>query len=696
MKKFCTLFLLGLILNYWLPVTEAQTYTTGPKIEGPWLWMIAPTSQPGGAKAAASGVDWLAQASGGAVTEQQIATNGATAGTAVGNRVWTLGRLAPTGGKNIGQMVNDIGLGEGDIDHHVAYGSITLNSPRQQNTVMHVGSDDAVKVWLNGTLIHNNPKDRAARDYQDAFPVTLKAGKNVLLVAVYEWASLWSGFFGFSADAAYSPVISLPVHIDAAQRPPMYWVDGGKIYGFVGADIEGFALGADNVVSLAVDTSGGKLYWTEITHEGGGTINASNLDGTGVTQLASILADPGGIAVDTANSKLYWTNSRGRIQRANLDGSNIQNVLVDLTNPISVALAGGNMYWTEFNRDEFTGSLRFANLKGQKQIRTISTGTVPIFDIVIGDGKVYWTTLAPPEGGAIHSAYLDGTEATQLASILAVPLGIAVDTAGSKLYWTNTRGRIQRANLDGSNIQNVVEGLEDSFKIAINNSITETPVAEATPPDSTTPVSKYDVNADGTVDIMDVEVVFAALCSETPPATPGKLDVTGDGQLTIEDLVVVSQNIEASEAAAAPALRMQLTRAQIARIQEQIDVLQAMNDRSLGAQRTLAYLQSRLAAARPEQTQLLANYPNPFNPETWIPYELATDTNVQITIYNTQGVVIRTLQLGHQSAGYYTGRDRAAYWDGRNALGEQVASGIYFYQLQADNVSALRKMLIVK
>ena len=111
----------------------------------------------------------------------------------------------------------------------------------------------------------------------------------------------------------------------------------------------------------------------------------------------------------------------------------------------------------------------------------------------------------------------------------------------------------------------------------------------------------------------------------------------------------------------------------------------ATNDRSPAALRTLVYLQQLLVTARPEKTQLFANYPNPFNPETWIPYELATDTHVTITIYNTQGVVIRTLQFGHQSAGYYTDRDRAAYWDGRNALGEQVASGLYFYQLETDD-----------
>ena len=102
------------------------------------------------------------------------------------------------------------------------------------------------------------------------------------------------------------------------------------------------------------------------------------------------------------------------------------------------------------------------------------------------------------------------------------------------------------------------------------------------------------------------------------------------------------------------------------------------------------------AAPPPEVTQLLGNYPNPFNPETWIPYELATDTDVRITIYNTQGVVIRTLELGHQAAGYYTSRSRAAYWDGRNALGEPVASGVYFYTLTAGEFTATRKMLIRK
>ncbi len=100
--------------------------------------------------------------------------------------------------------------------------------------------------------------------------------------------------------------------------------------------------------------------------------------------------------------------------------------------------------------------------------------------------------------------------------------------------------------------------------------------------------------------------------------------------------------------------------------------------------------------AVPSETALSANYPNPFNPETWIPYQLSNTSDVKITIYDMRGTVVRRLDLGHQRAGYYTSRSRAAYWDGRNNRGERVASGIYFYQLQADHISLLRKMVILQ
>ena len=88
---------------------------------------------------------------------------------------------------------------------------------------------------------------------------------------------------------------------------------------------------------------------------------------------------------------------------------------------------------------------------------------------------------------------------------------------------------------------------------------------------------------------------------------------------------------------------------------------------------------------------MLANYPNPFNPETWIPYQLAEPADVTLTIYDIHGRVVRNIDLGHQRAGMYHGRSRAAYWDGRNAQGEPVASGLYFYTLKAGDFIATRK-----
>ena len=96
------------------------------------------------------------------------------------------------------------------------------------------------------------------------------------------------------------------------------------------------------------------------------------------------------------------------------------------------------------------------------------------------------------------------------------------------------------------------------------------------------------------------------------------------------------------------------------------------------------------------ETVLLPNYPNPFNPETWIPYQLAKPAEVTLTIYNMRGVVVRTIALGHQAAGVYTSRSRAIHWDGRNMFGEKVATGLYFYTLKTGDFTATRKMLIRK
>ena len=112
--------------------------------------------------------------------------------------------------------------------------------------------------------------------------------------------------------------------------------------------------------------------------------------------------------------------------------------------------------------------------------------------------------------------------------------------------------------------------------------------------------------------------------------------------------------------------------------------------------RGIIFLEQLLAALIPRETALLPNYPNPFNPETWIPYRLAEDAFVTLTIYDGSGQIVRTLDVGYQTAAFYESRSKAIYWDGRNEFGEQVASGVYFYHLSTGDYSATRKMLILK
>ena len=166
------------------------------KITGPWLWMIAPT-ETGQGGANSTDIDSLAEASGGEVTEEMVSIHGANAGDKVGDLEWTVGEIADTGGNNVNDLVNEIGLGEGDVNDHSSYALIILEAPEDQmNVPAKVGSDDSVKVWLNGEVVHNNAVNRGAGNFQDDFKVNLVAGPNVLLVKVSERGGGWSMFAG--------------------------------------------------------------------------------------------------------------------------------------------------------------------------------------------------------------------------------------------------------------------------------------------------------------------------------------------------------------------------------------------------------------------------------------------------------------------------------------------------------------------
>ena len=174
--------------------------------------------------------------------------------------------------------------------------------------------------------------------------------------------------------------------------------------------------------------------------------------------------------------------------------------------------------------------------------------------------------------------------------------------------------------------------------------------------------------------------------------------MNGDGKRNISDLILVARHLgEITGIPTAPAaLAQDGMKLDPAVIQAWIAQAQLENDGSLAFQQGIANLQRLLTLLIPERTALLANYPNPFNPETWIPYQLATSADVQIRIYATNGALVRTLDVGHQAAGIYQQRSRAAYWDGRNQLGEKVASGVYFYTFTAGAFTATGKMLVKK
>ncbi len=422
----------------------------GPKITGPWLWAIVPGTR------LEDNVDFLALATNDAATEVKVATNGAKEGKAVGDSKWSLHRLSSSGSDNINRMTAALGWGTGEeIYDHIVYGSVVLDSPEEQDTTMLVGSDDAVKVWLNGELVHQAFIGRGANDYQDFFPVTLKQGQNVLLVALDNHGhGGFSGFFGFAPDAKYEvfqPGINFTFSTEATQ------VEVGDIF----------------TVDLIVENIDNLAGWqTDIVY------NQAVLRALSVTE-GDFLEQGGG---DTFFQNGTINNTTGKI----------------------TGLQGVQLSKGEMERYGTLLSVRFtAVANGESQIT------------------------------------LDNFQ------------------AGS------SRG-------------------------------------------------------------------------EKIPARPSEITLIVGGT-----------------APAAPPLR-------------------------------------------PENTALLANYPNPFNPETWIPYQLAESAEVTVHIYAASGVLVRTLVLGHQAAGVYQRRSHAVYWDGKNEVGEPVASGVYFYTLTAGDFTATRKMLIRK
>ena len=522
----------------------------GPKIEGPWLWVLVP------GEGHDNGIDLLSRASGGAVTELAVATGGATEGSLVGENAWTSHKIAPEEANNINAMLDTIGMEKNHVENMI-YGSIILNSPREQKTVMFAGSDGLHRVWLNGEFLHEKPVGTWEYDYQYFFPVTLKQGTNVLLVAIYtliHWEP--GGYFGFAPDAAYTVV------------------SPGTRFTF------------------STDTTNIRVGDTFTFH-----IKAEKVTGLAGWQF-DLTFDPDVLEVVDVNEGgfLKRDDRTTFFQRGTID--NTAGSIVGLSSAL-------------ISKNGVTGSgpllsVRFsAKAEGNSQI-------------------------------ALHNSQL-GSKTGEAIPAAMRPLTITVE---SKPAW--------------------------------------------------------DVNADGQVSILDLILIAQNFGEAASPNS--RTDVNRDGVVSILDLILVAQHMgESTEAAAPFAIAIDNVEGlDPMMIQAWIEYAQVEDDGSVAFQEGIAYLQSLLVLLLPKETTLLPNYPNPFNPETWIPYQLANTSEVTITIYDVRGTLVRQLHLGHQHAGYYTNQSRAAYWDGRNEIGERVASGIYFYQFRTDNVSLLRKMLILK
>ena len=508
----------------------------GPKILGPWLWLLLP-----GAKLP-SGKDLVSEASGGALTELTVAAHAATVGQSVGDSAWTLDTLPHQGAYNIRHMLQD-SLRNGTI-----YGSLSLYSPREQQTMLYAGSQNSVKVWLNGVLVHQIIDWRDPHDYTDAVPVTLKPGRNVLLVACAILADNGHGFFGFSPGTEYTVATGIgyafsesPIHI---------------------GDTFTFDVRAENVSDLA--------GWQFDL-----AFNPAILEAKGVSEGGFLKTDGG---------TTFFQSGR------------IDNAAGNITGLIAGRISEGG---------------------------------------VSGSGSVLQVKFKAKSGGETVLALQNFLFASATEeSIPAGPL---------EIHFT-----VEERLLTG------------------------------------------DVNRDGVVNILDLLRVARRLGQRVGTDSP--VDVNGDGIVNIFDLTLVAQGIGG---AAAPAVAT--GRADAATVESWIALARLEDDGSIAFRQGIANLENLLASLIiPRETALHANFPNPFNPETWIPYQLAAPNEVMLTIYDMNGGVVRRLEIGHRPAGLYRNRSRAAYWDGRNGRGESVASGVYFYTLTAGGFSATRKMLIRK
>ena len=407
--------------------------------------------------------------------------------------------------------------------------------------------------------------------------------------------------------------------------------------------------------------------------------------------------------------------------------------------PDGTQLASASLYFSFFDANLDDGTVELWDVATKQNIATLQViatsvafspdgtqlasgtldGTVELWDVATKQniatlqGHTYWvwSVAFSPDGKTLASGALDEDATIKLwnvatreniATLQAPGVSVAFSPDGTLLASTSVVVGLWDAGT-GVNIATLQGHTDLVYSVAFSpngktlasgagdNTVKLWDISSFTT--STTPPEHLaeDVNNDSVVNIQDLVLVASNLGKTGQNAA----DVNGDGVVNIQDLVLVAGALGSS--AAAPSLNSEsLSTLTAADVKSWLTQARQLNLTDATSQRGILFLEQLLAALTPKETALLANFPNPFNPETWIPYDLAKDAEVTLHIYAVNGTLVRTLALGHQAAGMYQNRSRAAYWNGKNEFGESVASGVYFYSLTAGDFKATRKMLIRK
>lgn len=477
-----------------------------------------------------------------------------------------------------------------------------------------------------------------------------------------------------------------------------------------GADV-GYEIGEEFSITFAA-TIDGKLQSDAVLN----ITSSDNVNVTsGPTATTDIVGEAVVMAVGTAagagSIQAEWTSPSGITAKGGLAKFNISDignspVVIIVGSPDQSALGIDDTFTQEIsikNRGTLTGK-QYATLPLSAWQMDIVFNPL-ILAVELDENGDPSVTLGDALGSNALSVFPEPSKGKiSIGQALVQPTGIPIAYGEEKTLLT-IKFRVLAVSEEQLGLHNVKlqsskdengDGTLDriSFSILVSDPFVATHKAS----------QSHDVNSDETVDIKDL-VIIAGSIGVSPPNP--RADVNGDGSVNVLDLVVVytgeqwgkkadhTKVNDPNEAAlaAAPSVSRNVGPDTI---QSWIDLARIEDDGSAIFDLGIANLEALIASRIPTETRLLLNYPNPFNPETWIPYQLAEATKVTVMIHAMNGSLIRTLELGHQAAGTYKSKSQAAYWDGRNELGEQVASGLYFYTLTAGDFSATHKMLIRK